>query len=583
MPKVIEILERYVQWIALGLAILFVGLMAYTYIVNPPLTANIGSKQLAPGEVDAYIASSSLAQLKNGIASKTPLVYTQTDPKQKFLTDINWDVNVPPIAGTRVRTPTTGPGPVSTGVATAVQPPAPTFLDKTVGRSVLAIPNPNAAPAPAAPRPGFPAPAAAAAAAPDLQDKDWVTLAFRLDMAALDKAFQAANIPPSPEIYRTEFLHVDLERQQLLPDGKTWTKEVVVPPLRPHELQPMPASGAPVSAQAQYMIWAGQHEAEIVQPSFLETVGRGTPWTMPPLAAPAGAPGMRSPPPGFIVPPPRGARAAPAEGGPVKEVMLLAAPTTPRPPRTPRGGTPTSPPLPPPPPIVPMSPPPANPGAAAPPQPTQLQANPIPTAQSLPGVAQAGGVAGAQPGVFNPGQVALQQPTINIIAHDVDVDASKTYRYRLRYMILNPMWTSDQAPAALKHQLAIASPYSDWSPPIEIGARVRFWVARVAKAQGTARFDVFVDQAGGQKKVTMDVNIGDAIGDSGSTLVDIRDDGRGHAWALVSDANGHITKHDPRIDAKDADYERLNAATGGAAPAGGGPGGAPPAGSPGGA
>ena len=49
MDKVLPILEKYVEWIALGIAGLFLALMAYSYLAKPAVTVPLGPSQIAPG------------------------------------------------------------------------------------------------------------------------------------------------------------------------------------------------------------------------------------------------------------------------------------------------------------------------------------------------------------------------------------------------------------------------------------------------------------------------------------------------------------------------------------------------------
>ena len=50
MNKVLPILEKYVQWIALGIGVLFLLLMAYSYLAQSPVMVPVGTKEVTPGE-----------------------------------------------------------------------------------------------------------------------------------------------------------------------------------------------------------------------------------------------------------------------------------------------------------------------------------------------------------------------------------------------------------------------------------------------------------------------------------------------------------------------------------------------------
>jgi hypothetical protein len=46
MQKVVELLEKHVQWVALGLGVVWLLLMTWTYVINPPAEVTIGSETL---------------------------------------------------------------------------------------------------------------------------------------------------------------------------------------------------------------------------------------------------------------------------------------------------------------------------------------------------------------------------------------------------------------------------------------------------------------------------------------------------------------------------------------------------------
>ena len=56
MEKVLKFLEKYVQWIALGLGGLFLLAMVYNYVLQDPVTVTLGGKDVLPGEIDKEIA-----------------------------------------------------------------------------------------------------------------------------------------------------------------------------------------------------------------------------------------------------------------------------------------------------------------------------------------------------------------------------------------------------------------------------------------------------------------------------------------------------------------------------------------------
>src|SRR5688500_16986600 len=69
MQKYLDILERHVQWIAIGLGALFVLYMTYAYVLNPPAQVEISGENYGPGEVDPHTQETVGQQLKGAIES----------------------------------------------------------------------------------------------------------------------------------------------------------------------------------------------------------------------------------------------------------------------------------------------------------------------------------------------------------------------------------------------------------------------------------------------------------------------------------------------------------------------------------
>jgi len=164
----------------------------------------------------------------------------------------------------------------------------------------------------------------------------------------------------------------------------------------------------------------------------------------------------------------------------------------------------------------------------------------------LPGV-------GTPDGRFNPAEAE----DLDLLTHDITAQPGKTYRYKVRYTLLNPAWNRTDLSPTLAKKFALTSPDSDWTTEIRVPQRVEFWIVRALPKNRTAEFDVF-EWKGQWTKRTVKVDPGDPIGDSSWTLVDVRDDGHNHAYALVADANAKTVRRDPRFDASDSKYLQLN-------------------------
>ena len=77
MEKFLKIGEQYVHWIALGLGGLYLMLMAFFYVVQPPITVELDKKPYLPGEIDQQIKKGALASIDADLTSKTVWVNPQ--------------------------------------------------------------------------------------------------------------------------------------------------------------------------------------------------------------------------------------------------------------------------------------------------------------------------------------------------------------------------------------------------------------------------------------------------------------------------------------------------------------------------
>jgi len=65
MQKVLDLLEKHVQWVALGLGALWLLFMAWSYVINPPAKVMIGSADLKAAAVDEYTLKNAVGPLEN--------------------------------------------------------------------------------------------------------------------------------------------------------------------------------------------------------------------------------------------------------------------------------------------------------------------------------------------------------------------------------------------------------------------------------------------------------------------------------------------------------------------------------------
>src|SRR3954451_25173901 len=104
MQKVVNFLEKYVQWIALGIGALYLGLMAYSYLVEPAVQVEYAGKQRAPGEIDPAIAAGPAKGLKDAMANRDLFVSPPFEPRDEIAKVIGGGGPVP-LNPTDVRPP----------------------------------------------------------------------------------------------------------------------------------------------------------------------------------------------------------------------------------------------------------------------------------------------------------------------------------------------------------------------------------------------------------------------------------------------------------------------------------------------
>ncbi len=295
------------------------------------------------------------------------------------------------------------------------------------------------------------------------EDRDWNTFAWTVSAKALNDAFQAANIPELPDIHQTTFLRVEVMREEILANGQTGTPKVL-PDIPTVTLDPMPTEKATTEDKAAYRASAAANAGNILTPPFF-AVSYGTPWY---------APGTPKPPDVF---PPPGAPLAAAQ--PLLPQQPLVVPRGPG--LVPAPGV-----------LIPHH---RNPALLPPPPQTAHGVYSRPyqpaAAPAMPpaGFNQAQMPAAGAAGFIDPAQA----PDIIIYTHDWTAEAGHVYRYQMRYVISNPLFNVEQANVtqAQRDQLAIWSPPSGWTAPVEIPSHYKFWVQKFRSGTNEVTFDLF--------------------------------------------------------------------------------------------
>jgi hypothetical protein len=299
MQKVTKFLEEYVQWVALGLAVLWMAWIGYAYWIKEPVTAPVAGQPRAPGDVDDAVAAREgpIGKLDQALKNEVripPNVLAMLNPEKKpeYVGDFQREMGLEDYAPILVP-PTSPPGTKVVVGPETTQPTAPeqkatlpvlaadTIVPAgiTTGMSVVWKPDPAVKLNPNdqtqkviqfnqdGPNAAQPLPVAAVP-----KEVAWLIFEAKLDLTKLAAAFQQANVPVANA--NTEFLRVELVRQEQQADS-SWGQETVIEPLKNVQMQPYPPKQG--QEEATYVDWASRHTADIAQPVFYEYL-RGDPW-----------------------------------------------------------------------------------------------------------------------------------------------------------------------------------------------------------------------------------------------------------------------------------------------------------------
>jgi hypothetical protein len=440
-----------------------------------------------------------------------------------------------------------------------------------------------------------------AAATQPPQDCIWAAVKFSIPAKDLEAAFNAVNIPPA--VRKTTFLRVVLVRQEQ-EAGDNWGPEQQIKELSniAAKLPNLPAE-ADTKAQADYLGFAQtpQNVTYILQPPFYQVKKGDTPFVVVPRPPFDPTKDYTDEEKALMTPEDR-QKVADYQAQKAAELRKAHQAQQPqRPAPVQRGGPPNGYPSGPPRNLVtdperdahegsgvffapPPPPPPVqnnnedssmgSPGEAAHSQPQQpvdrdhpgVQGAPPPSDQSQPGAAPSSPSSTLPGGDFAPSQMVG-----NIVgwAYDESVIPGHVYRYRVIYMIKNPIWATANIAKdpALAQRFILSSDDGAslakyvWTPPVSVPSLTKiFMVSNVlSSADHSVSIRVFKWQAGEEKFKLYEVMPGDEIGhkeqdgnyETGFTLVDaesqsdIPDSG---AYMLVMDDRGNLVPHDLRTD-----------------------------------
>jgi hypothetical protein len=596
MKKVVDFLENNVQWFTLGLGVAFVLWMAWTYVLQSPVSVQIADQKLAPKDVDKFIVNGVGSELEGKMRDgrvprmNAPVWVEAFRDEMSYKDRVagNFRTGFWPVNRTQEVTFTDTPimaAPREVYVEKLPTPPVAIVEDNRSGNSNVApLVALAAAEAPAAEGNADAQPVADQQTGKDVV---WVTQKFRLSMVQLASALREKNVPVDQ--FKTTAFEVLMERQEILPDG-SYGQVVPIPP-KTVKLLPIPDAKATAAVKTAFVQWANAHVVDILQPAFY-TVLLGDPWSPPGQAPPVTAPVEEQKPEEAFDPSkyvdathdelmkltPEQRRAVAAyKAKKEKEERESRSKGS----RGGKGG---------------LGGPGGGGGGSG-----KGGLGPEDGGRGATGGSQEGGgfidpgsfQGGAQQGLERgqeerppqdpapqPGDFAGQFPlpaggefdpreTPDIVgwAHDDTVEPGKTYRYRITYRIKSPVWNTQNVckPQELANTFFLSSEPSEWGPPISVPSLTSFFVIRPAFKGDGATIEVFRWAAGALQKKSFDVVPGDAVGmpdngvdfGTGWTMVDMRTNPSrdGQRIVVLMDPSGRIHMRDFDTDRNSPEYK----------------------------
>ena len=570
MQKTLAFLERNVQWFALALGGIFLLWAAWSYLINPPATIVINRATYAPGEIAAATAKGPAKELSDKINDSRLVSITAPDVKTPFqlaMADSRapnlevWAFNSQ-VSG-KINTPTGGQEkPTTPHLASLPALPPAMVVNASAGMSTvsaMAQPGGNPAAAPAGrrfpvgrPLPGrqipagrgIPNPGAAPAPAQAIengQDVNWAFTAFKVPASAIVQAFtKPVENGPLPR-YLTDILRIEVQRQEakgMDASGQPiWPADDQFQPVKPLKInQPQltqegldsyPADSDSPVKKIEFANKVEQHPELVYEPGFYQVLA------------------------GTAAPDLQAIYAPPAAGGENAADANATQPSATQPQ------------------TAPSSQPDQNAAPEAAPPALVQEAPPAPVLQPdfgrgnprglvVPGF---NGSPNAASGQIDP--VNLQDD-IQLWSFDENVKPGATYRYRLVYYMKNPAFQRNDMDEKFRNQFELQSPPSEWSAPVTVPERTRFWVKN-SNLNGKVTLDVFNWKSGVWKKSSADLLPGDLIPDTDWTIADVRaplhQRPGENSYVLLTNDSGALVPRDAHTDQSNQDYQALKEET----------------------
>jgi hypothetical protein len=589
MQKILRLLEGNVEWIALLLAVAYLGWTIWSFLVVDPVSRPLDGQTVNPANVDEFIDAHAAEALRQKMRpDQTVPSFTVQDFGQNLGKWINLEPENPqqlasadfdfaPFDTNVLSEP--GAHALGIPVEQLPKPPAPQPLMVAAALDTIAPPN-------------------AAGGNPPANGKDvrLVLAGFTIPWSDIydqwNKAFGPPKSGQQPRLSPAEFEVVAVSAERMEKVGDNWIADNAnLQILNGADLPayPTPGNKQEVSAYRQAL---NKNPTTVVAPA-IPTVIAGAAWKDPLQYMPGGSNQPATPPvqsgagnsnqywrtantaeprgtlyAQFGGPPGFGGGPPGYGGGGFR-------------PPTPEQQTPAQPP-----------PPTAIPPADGTVDPKVVYVNPNAVLNPAPQTAL------KQNNVI---QMAAKSPDLFMYIIDTSAQPGKTYRYRISYKAFNPIYNKPPQAVVPAHkawtdQFDLASGWSDYSPEIQVPQQTYCYCGTPQGHTSTNPFDVFTWSDGKWQKETFNVDIGDPIGSTDSSV----DYGTGYTFAekrngrnnrmlvYLVDQEGNVIQAE---DSDSSDYKRnsqwmdqqKNGTNATPTPTPGGPpgfGGAPPGGPP---
>jgi hypothetical protein len=522
MQKVIRFLEAGVQWMALAIAVLYLGWAAFSYLISDPVSVPLEGQQVNPANVDNFIDTHAAQRLRDKM---DPNVQVPSFTVQPFGQDFNRRLALNDEKPTELATSIFAYQPFeptgSLGQNAKLLNPVQTLPTLPAAHPVLVAAALNTLAPPAAPGapPAGAGPVPVANPAVPGKDVRLVVAAFTISWDELYKQWNNSFGPSAPgqqpRLSPADFqiLQISAFRSQKI--GDKWVDDNnPIKILNGADLPAFPPAGNQV-LENEYLQALNKTPSTIVAPA-IPAVTAGAIWKDPVQYLP----GASNEPGGPAQPDQNGAMLPPESAhlrtvnaseplGTVNVQYRGGPPGGFGGPYGPPGG------------FRPPPTPTAPPAEQAPPPPTA-----IPPAEGTvePKTVLAPNV------VLNPAPVepvtrmnvvaiAPKSPDLLIYVIDASAQSGKTYRYRISYRALNPLFNKAPQRVAPAHQnwvnqFDLASPLSDSSPDITVPTQTYLYYGKQQGINGGSKtpFDIFTWSNGKWQKATFMVDYGDPIG-----------------------------------------------------------------------